>query len=254
MSDHSIESRSASSATDGPKPTDGQAPLVETTRLVKIYQDKEHVPVTALNEIDFRAAPGEFTAIAGPSGSGKTTLLNLIGGLDKPTSGSVIVAGQDLAAMSRNQLATFRLNNLGFIFQAYNLIPVLTAEENAEFNLLLQGVPAHERHEQVVREFEDLGIDKELIHRRPAKLSGGQQQRVAIARALVSRPKLILADEPTANLDSKTGARLLDKMRGLNERTGITFLFSTHDPMVMEHARRLIILRDGQIAEDDARG
>ena len=254
MSEHTVVPQPASPPSAGSPATDGQEPLVKTTNLVKIYEDKDQVPVKALNGVDFQVAPGEFTAIAGPSGSGKTTLLNLIGGLDKPTSGTVVVAGQDLGALSRNALATFRLHNLGFIFQAYNLIPVLTAEENAEFNLLLQGVPPKERHERVLQEFEDLGISSELIHRRPNKLSGGQQQRVAVARALVSRPKLILADEPTANLDSKTGARLLDKMRDLNERTGITFLFSTHDPMVMERARRLVILRDGLITDDEVRG
>ena len=254
MSDHSLASQPSATASTETSVAGGQEPLVITTNLIKVYQDKDQVPVKALNGVDFQIAPGEFTAIAGPSGSGKTTLLNLIGGLDKPTSGTVVVAGQDLGAMGRNALATFRLHNLGFIFQAYNLIPVLTAEENAEFSLLLQGVPPKERHERVLQEFEDLGIGSELIHRRPNKLSGGQQQRVAVARALVSRPKLILADEPTANLDSKTGARLLDKMRDLNERTGITFLFSTHDPMVMERARRLVILRDGLITEDDMRG
>jgi len=228
--------------------------LVSTSQLVKVYQDKNQVPVKALNGVEFRVAAGEFTAVAGPSGSGKTTLLNLVGGLDTPTAGTVVVAGQNLGALSRNDLASFRLHNLGFVFQAYNLIPVLTAEENAEFNLLLRGVPAQERHTRVVQELEDLGIGRELIHRRPNELSGGQQQRVAVARALVSRPKLILADEPTANLDSQTGARLLDKMRDLNERTGITFLFSTHDPMVMERARRLVTLRDGQITEDERRG
>ena len=229
-------------------------PLVRTTDLVKIYREESSVPVTALGGVSFTAQPGEFTVVAGPSGSGKTTLLNLVGGLDKPTSGSIVVAGQDLVSLDRKSLADFRLHNLGFIFQAYNLIPVLTAEENAEFTLLLQGAPAHERHARVVREFKDLGIEKELIRRRPDELSGGQQQRVAIARALVSRPKLILADEPTANLDSKTGARLLDKMRDLNERTGITFLFSTHDPMIIERARRLVTLRDGLIVGDEARG
>ena len=179
-------------------------------------------------------------AIAGPSGSGKTTLLNLIGGLDQPTSGWVTVAGQDLSALNRNNLAAFRLHHLGFIFQAFNLIPVLTAEENAEFTLLLQGIPCKERRNRVVKELESLGIGSDLIKRRPHELSGGQQQRVAIARALVSRPKLVLADEPTANLDSRTGANLLTKMRDMNAHTGITFLFSTHDPMVIERARRLI--------------
>ena len=256
MSERSIETPQSASAQAGVEArADGQVLIVETTRLVKIYQDKKNqVPVKALDEVDFRVLPGEFTAIAGPSGSGKTTLLNMIGGLDKPTSGGVVVAGQDLGALSRNELAEFRLHNLGFVFQSYNLIPVLTAEENAEFSLLLQGIPAAERHRRVVEEFADLGIGDDLIRRRPHELSGGQQQRVAVARALVSRPKLILADEPTANLDSKTGARLLDKMRDLNERTGITFLFSTHDPRVMERARRLVILRDGQITEDEVRG
>ena len=228
-------------------------PLVSITGLHKTYEKKDHVPVHALRGIDLEIAEGEFTALAGPSGSGKTTVLNLIGGLDHPSSGKIIVAGQDLSTLNRNQLATFRLNHLGFIFQAYNLIPVLSAEENAEFNLLLQGVPAPERHARVVQEFEDLGIEEELISRRPNQLSGGQQQRVAIARALVARPQLILADEPTANLDSTTGARLLDKMRDLNEKTGITFVFSTHDPMVMERARRLITIRDGMIAHDERR-
>ncbi len=227
--------------------------LVKVTRLVKVYQDGSHVPVRAIDGIDFTVAAGEFTAVAGPSGSGKTTLLNLIGSLDTPTEGQVIVAGQDLGQLSRRARADFRLRNLGFIFQSHNLIPVLSAHENAEFNLLLQGVPALERRARVLAEFASLGIEEELTRRRPAKLSGGQQQRVAIARALVTRPKLILADEPTASLDSKTGARLLDKMRALNQRTGITFLFSTHDPMVIDRARRLVTLRDGRIASDETR-
>lgn len=248
MSDNILAAGAGPEAAAGAQPP---ADLVRTEDVVKVYQAKGHLPVTALSGVSFGMASGEFTAVAGPSGSGKTTLLNLVGGLDQPTSGSVRVADQDLSELSRNALAEFRLHNLGFIFQAYNLIPVLSAEENAEFTLLLQGVSARERHARIVREFEDLGIEKELIRRRPNELSGGQQQRVAIARALVSRPKLILADEPTANLDSKTGARLLDKMRDLNERTGTTFLFSTHDPMVIERARRLVTLRDGQITADE---
>ncbi len=228
--------------------------LVEVNNLTKVYRDQSQVPVEALAEIQLRVEEGEFTAIAGPSGSGKTTLLNMIGGLDKPTSGQVVVAGKDLTALNRNALAEFRLHNLGFIFQAYNLIPVLTAEENAEFMLLLQGVPADERHRRVKQEFLDLGIEEALLKRRPNELSGGQQQRVAVARALVSRPKLILADEPTANLDSKAGSNLLDKMKEMNEKKGVTFLFSTHDPMVMERARRLITLRDGRIVEDRRNG
>ncbi|NNE35604.1 MAG: ABC transporter ATP-binding protein [Rhodothermales bacterium] len=229
------------------------ADLVRASQIVKIYKDKDTVPVRALDGVDLTIRRGEFMAIAGPSGSGKTTLLNIVGGLDKPTSGQVVVDGQDLSVLSRTELAEFRLQHLGFVFQAYNLIPVLSAEENAEFSLLLQGVAAAERRQRVRDEFADLGIGDELMRRRPNELSGGQQQRVAVARALLSRPKLILADEPTANLDSTTGARLLDKMRDLNERTGITFLFSTHDPLVMERARRLVSLRDGKIVDDERR-
>lgn len=228
--------------------------IVRLENVVKIYEDKHKVPVRALNGVNLQVKNGEFTAIAGPSGSGKTTLLNMIGGLDKPTSGKVVVVEQDLVSLNRNQLAEFRLRTLGFVFQAFNLIPVLTAEENAEFILLLQGVSTKERYERVKEEFRDLGIEEELMHRRPSELSGGQQQRVAVARALVARPKLILADEPTANLDSKTGGVLLDKMKEMNEKKGVTFIFSTHDPMVMERARRLVILRDGQIVEDKSNG
>lgn len=228
--------------------------IVGTTHLVKIYEDKESVPVRALDGVNFFIDEGAFLAIAGPSGSGKTTLLNMIGGLDRPTEGRVVVAGQDLGEMSRSELATFRLNNIGFVFQAYNLIPVLTAEENAEFSLLLQGVPPEERYRRVVEMFDDLGIEEDLIRRYPRELSGGQQQRVAVARALVSSPKLVLADEPTANLDSETGRRLLEKMREMNEKTGVTFVFSTHDPMVMACARRLVIMRDGQLVEDRQQG
>ncbi|MFQ5707659.1 MAG: ABC transporter ATP-binding protein [bacterium] len=224
--------------------------IVQLGNVVKVYEDKNKVPVKALDGVDLRIEAGEFTAIAGPSGSGKTTLLNIIAGLDRPSSGTVVVTGQDLLALNRNQLAEFRLHHLGFVFQAYNLIPVLTAEENAEFTLLLQGAKADERHRRVQEEFEDLGIGGELLSRRPNELSGGQQQRVAVARALVARPELILADEPTANLDSKTGSQLLDKMKEMNEKKGVTFLFSTHDVQVMQRARRLLILRDGQIVED----
>ena len=229
------------------------SPLVQAEQVEKVYAQAGHMPVRALDDITLRVEPGEFTAVAGPSGSGKTTLLNLIGGLDQPTAGRVTVAGQDLGDLSRSALAAFRLNNLGFIFQAFNLIPVLTAEENAEFILLLQGISKVERRTRVEQELEELGITSDMMRRRPAKLSGGQQQRVAIARALVARPKLILADEPTGNLDSTSGGRLLDKMRDLNERTGITFLFSTHDPMIIERAKRLVTLRDGRIISDDFR-
>lgn len=223
--------------------------IVNLENIVKIYEDKNKIPVQAINDVSLEVEDGEFTAIAGPSGSGKTTLLNIIGGLDKPTSGKVTVAGQDLIEMNRNDLAEFRLQNLGFVFQAYNLIPVLTAEENAEFMLLLQNVSAEERHRRVKEEFADLGIEETLMHRRPNELSGGQQQRIAVARALVSHPRLILADEPTANLDTKTGSVLLDKMKEMNEKKGVTFIFSTHDPKVMERARRLIHLRDGRIVD-----
>jgi putative ABC transport system ATP-binding protein len=224
--------------------------IVIVDGISKTYKDNNKVPVQALKDVSVTIEDGEFTAIAGPSGSGKTTLLNVIGGLDKPDSGIVTVAGQNLADLSRDQLAEFRLHTLGFVFQAYNLIPVLTAEENAEFMLLLQGVAAAERHERVKTQFAELGIESAMLKRRPNELSGGQQQRVAVARALVSRPKLILADEPTANLDSKTGSTLLDKMKEMNEKKGVTFLFSTHDPMVMDRADRLLILRDGQVVEE----
>lgn len=227
--------------------------LIDARHLTKVYGADQPVPVRALDEVDFQVRTGEFIAIAGPSGSGKTTLMNAIGGLDQPTSGEVIVDGQDLGALNRSERAGFRLHHIGFVFQAYNLIPVLTAEENAEFCLLLQGVPAQERHARVKGVLQNLGIAPELLKRRPHELSGGQQQRIAIARALVSQPKLILADEPTANLDSKTGARLLDYMKAMNEKTGITFIFSTHDPMVMERAGRMVRLQDGRIVSDEVR-
>lgn len=226
------------------------AVLIRARSLTRIYEDRNAVPVHALDGVDLDVASGEFLAVAGPSGSGKTTLLNLLSGLDRPTRGSVEIDGRDITRLSRAELAEFRLRNVGFVFQAYNLIPVLTAGENAEFTLLMQGVPAVERARRVQEELAELGIEPALVDRRPSELSGGQQQRVAVARALVARPKLVLADEPTANLDSATGARLLDKMREMNERTGVTFLFSTHDPMVMERARRLVTLRDGKVVED----
>ncbi len=224
--------------------------LIEVKNAVKIYEDKNSVPVKALDGLSLTIAAGEFTAIVGPSGSGKTTLLNAIGGLDTLSSGQTLIDGQDIAALSANALAEFRLRNIGFIFQAYNLIPVLSAAENVDFILLLQGIDKAERHKRVAAELAELGIDAAMMDRRPHELSGGQQQRVAVARATVARPRIILADEPTANLDSKTGAHLLDKMREMNEKKGITFVFSTHDQMVMEHARRLVILRDGQIVEE----
>jgi len=209
--------------------------------------------VPALRGITVQIAPAEFLAIAGPSGSGKTTLLNIIGGLDRADAGEVRVAGQNLHALPRGQLARLRLQHIGFVFQAYNLIPVLTAGENAEFTLLLQGVPESQRRERLSKLFVEMGLAG-LEERRPAELSGGQQQRVAVARAMATEPALILADEPTANLDSATAASLLDIMEQLNRTHGTTFIFSTHDLQVMERARRLIRLRDGQVVSDALQG
>jgi len=193
---------------------------------------------------------GEFLAIAGPSGSGKSTLLNLIGGLDEPTSGKVFLEDVDLSTLSKGKLAQMRLSKLGFVFQAYNLIPVLTAAENVEFVLMQQGIPEKKRREKTIKLLEELGIG-EYADRRPNAMSGGQQQRVAVARSIASEPMLILADEPTANLDSETAGSLLDLMRNLNQTKGITFIFSTHDPMVMERAERLVRLKDGKIVGDE---
>ena len=225
--------------------------VIVTEGVIKVYE-ADGIPVNALNEIDLTIQSGEFTALVGPSGSGKTTFLNVISGLDSPTDGKVWLAGQVLSEMSGNELSDFRRDNIGFIFQAYNLIPVLTVEENVEYIMLLAGVPKAERHERVIAMLETVGL-KGVADRKPTQLSGGQQQRVAIARAMVSEPAIILADEPTANLDSKTGADLLEMMRHLNEETGMTFIFSTHDPMVMERASRLITLRDGRIDTDETK-
>jgi putative ABC transport system ATP-binding protein len=202
--------------------------------------------VPALRQVSLQIAPGEFVAVAGPSGSGKTTLLNIIGGLDRADAGQVWVAGHNLNALSAGQLARFRLQHVGFVFQAYNLLPVLTALENAEFTLLLQGMPHKQRRARVQKLFMEVGLAN-LERRRPAELSGGQQQRVAVARAMATEPTFILADEPTANLDSVTAAALIDVMEQLNRTHGTTFIFSTHDPQVMGRARRLIRLRDGEV-------
>jgi putative ABC transport system ATP-binding protein len=223
-------------------------PVIQARNLEKTYQDNG-IAVHAVNNVDLDIESGEFSAIVGPSGSGKTTFLNLISGLDTPTDGSVRLAGELLSTMTGRQLSDFRRDHVGFIFQAYNLIPVLTVSENVEYIMLLQNVPKEERRQRVHAMLEEVGLSG-MENRLPSKLSGGQQQRVAIARAMVSRPSLILADEPTANLDSKTGAELLDMMRELNQRTGMTFLFSTHDPMIMERAERVITLTDGRITED----
>ena len=225
--------------------------VIVTEGVTKVYA-ADGIPVNALGGIDLTIRSGEFTALMGPSGSGKTTFLNIISGLDNPTEGKVWLAGKVLSDMSGNELSDFRRDNIGFIFQAYNLIPVLTVEENIEYIMLLQGVSKAERHERVTSMLESVGL-KGLANRNPTQLSGGQQQRVAIARAMVSKPAIILADEPTANLDSKTGADLLAIMNRLNVETGMTFIFSTHDPMVKESARRLITLRDGQIDTDEMR-
>jgi putative ABC transport system ATP-binding protein len=210
------------------------------------------IEVPALRGISLQVGQGEFVATAGPSGSGKTTLLNIIGGLDRADSGEIWVAGQNLQLMSSGDLAYLRLQRIGFVFQTYNLLPVLTAFENAEFTLLLQGVSASFRRERVEKLFSEIGLSG-LENRRPAELSGGQQQRVAVARAMVTEPALILADEPTANLDSATAIALLDVMEHLNRATNTTFIFSTHDPQVMERAHRMIRLQDGQIVSDEAR-
>ena len=228
--------------------TKNSEPLIKVEGLRKVYTD-DGVPVEALRGIDLSIYPGEFTAIVGPSGSGKTTFLNLISGLDRPTAGQVWIKGRLLAEMSDKELSDFRRDNLGFIFQAYNLIPVLTVEENVEYIMLLQGVPKEERRRRVRQILKEVGLEG-FEKRRPPQLSGGQQQRVAVARAMVSNPSLILADEPTANLDSETGGGLLDMMRELNTKTGMTFIFSTHDENVMRRARRLIVLKDGRVAED----
>jgi putative ABC transport system ATP-binding protein len=224
---------------------------VELKDVKKTYRTGP-IEVPALHGISLRVAPGEFLAIAGPSGSGKTTLLNIIGGLDRADAGEVLVEGKNLQLLSPAELARLRLQRLGFVFQAYNLLPVLTALENAEFTLLLQGVPVAQRKERVQKLFAEIGLAS-LEHRRPGELSGGQQQRVAVARAMVTEPALILADEPTANLDSVTASALLEVMEQLNRAHGTTFVYATHDPQVMERARRLIRLHDGEIASDVAR-
>ena len=220
---------------------------VEVVDVTKSYGDG--VGVQALKGVSLTVEAGEFMAIAGPSGSGKTTLLNLIGALDTPTAGAIRVGGQALSGLSRPRLADLRRDKVGFVFQAYNLIPVLTAMENAEYVLQLQGVPSRERRERVKAVFARLGIS-DYLDSWPSKMSGGQQQRVAVARAIVPMPAVVLADEPTANLDQATGRALVEVMRELNRERGITFVFSTHDPMVLEQADRVVRLVDGLVASD----
>ncbi len=225
--------------------------VIKVSELEKIY-DETAVPVHALRGVDLEIRRGEFTAIVGPSGSGKTTLLNIIGGLDRPTAGKVEVDGNDIADLSDNQLIDFRKKHIGFVFQSYNLIPVLTAKENVEFVMLLQKRSKAERDSRTRELMEAVGL-ADRMHNRPSELSGGQQQRVAVARALAPKPAFILADEPTANLDSKSTANLLDMMARLNKEENITFVFSTHDQRVIDRARRVVTLEDGKVLSDHSR-
>lgn len=227
------------------------ATAIRTERVHKTFRQASE-EVHAVRDVSLTVATGEFTALAGPSGSGKTTLLNLIGGLTRPTSGRVWVAGNEISRMRQRKLAKFRLQRIGFVFQAYNLLPVLSAFENAEFPMLLQGIAAGERRSRVTALFERTGLAG-LEDRRPGKLSGGQQQRVAVVRAVAGRPAFVLADEPTANLDSAASDSLLDLMSELNRDPGVTFVFATHDAKVMDRSRRLVRMVDGAIASDELR-
>jgi putative ABC transport system ATP-binding protein len=225
--------------------------VIDAHDISRIF-NPDTIPVIAVNHVHLHLERGEFTALVGPSGSGKTTLLNLIGGLDRPDSGSIRIDGVDITRLSPNQLIDFRLRNIGFVFQSFNLIPVLTAKENVELIMQLQHKNKKEVEARVRTLFEQIGLTDKM-NERPSKLSGGQQQRVAVARALASKPKFVLADEPTANLDSKSAATLLDIMALLNKEENITFIFSTHDARVIERARRVITLVDGQVHSDTAR-
>ncbi|NOX79760.1 MAG: ABC transporter ATP-binding protein [Deltaproteobacteria bacterium] len=227
------------------------APIVQLEKVSKVYQQGQ-VEVKAVDNFDLTVRAGEFSVLCGPSGSGKTTILNLIGALDAPSSGRVCLEGQNLAELNRGRLSRLRRDRIGFVFQFYNLIPVLTAFENAEFVLSLQNVPAAERRKRVMAVLREVGM-ADYVDRRPDELSGGQQQRIAIARAVVSEPAIVLADEPTANVDSAAADRILDLMAQLNREKGVTFLFSTHDQRVMDRARRLIRLRDGRLEADEHR-
>lgn len=224
--------------------------VIDAHNISRVY-NPDTVPVYALNNVHLHLQQGEFTALVGPSGSGKTTFLNIIGGLDKPDTGNVIINGTDITKLSKKKLIDFRLHNIGFIFQSFNLIPVLTAKENVEFILLLQSLNKADRDQRVIQLLQEVGLG-DKADSRPAQLSGGQQQRVAVARALASKPKFILADEPTANLDSKSASNLLDIMALLNKEEDMTFIFSTHDQRVIDRARRVITLVDGKIASDTA--
>jgi len=223
--------------------------ILRLQNVSRLYQQGDET-IRALDSVNLSLRRGEFVAIAGPSGSGKTTLLNVSVGLDQPTEGKVWVGGQDLTGMSAPELAQLRLNKVGFIFQSYNLVPVLNAEENAELILLLRGLPAVERKRSVLQVLKEVGLEG-LENRRPSELSAGQQQRVAVARAIVAKPALVLADEPTANLDSETAFALIELMEKLNQEHDTTFLFSTHDPRVMKRAKRIIHLLDGRVEKDE---
>ena len=222
--------------------------MIVIEKLRRIY-NQGGLEVNAVNNVDLKISDGEFTAVVGPSGSGKTTLLNCIGGLDNPTSGKVIIDDEVISSYSSDEMIKFRLNNIGFVFQAYNLIPVLTAKENIEMIMLMQGYNKQDMDVRSRELLNEVGMGK-MGERKPAQLSGGQQQRVAVARALASKPKFILADEPTANLDSKSTAKLLDIMSRLNKQENITFVFSTHDQRVIDRARRVITIEDGKILKD----
>ncbi|MCT4674201.1 MAG: ABC transporter ATP-binding protein [Prolixibacteraceae bacterium] len=222
--------------------------IIETKDLFKIYHDGD-TEIRAVDGVNITIGKGEFTAIVGPSGSGKTTLLNLIGGLDSATDGEVCIKGEDIGKMSDKERIDFRLNNIGFVFQAYNLIPVLSAEENVGFVMELQGRSLEERRSRSRELLKEVGLEGRESHR-PSKMSGGQQQRVAVARALASKPEFVLADEPTANLDSHSTTALLSTMEKLNKKEGMTFIFSTHDPRVMKRARRIIEIEDGKVIRD----
>ncbi len=224
-------------------------PVIQTKNLKKIYNKGTSIEVKAVNGVSLTIEKGEFTAIVGASGSGKTTLLNLIGGLDKPSEGDVIIDNKKIANLTDNQLIDFRLYNIGFVFQSYNLIPVLNSVENVEFIMLMQNRPKKERDVRAISLLKSVGLEKEL-HKKPNELSGGQQQRVAVARALASKPQFVLADEPTANLDSTATKELLDIMYQLNQKENITFVFASHDQRVMDRAKRIIKLDDGVIISD----
>lgn len=223
--------------------------VIKTCNLSKVYNGSV-APVKAVNNVSIEFQEGEFTAIVGPSGSGKTTFLNLIGGLDKPTEGNIVIDGTDISEMKESKMFDFRLRNIGFIFQSYNLIPVLTAKENVSFIMLLQNQPKEEMEKRALEMLEQVGLS-EKVNSRPGQLSGGQQQRVAVARALASKPKFVLADEPTANLDTESAFNLLDIMLRLNREENITLIFSTHDQRVIDRARRVITLVDGAVAKDE---